>query len=53
MSGNPCHSELGNGGESRGAGSARRGGSASSDGAARNSSRYAFQNVPKKPCDIG
>src|ERR1700738_2373380 len=48
MSGNPCHSELGNGGESKGDVSARRGGSGSFEGASLNSSTYALNNLPKK-----
>src|SRR2546421_11843993 len=48
MSGNPCHSELGNGAESKGAGSARRGGSGSFEGVSLNSSMYAPKNLEKK-----
>src|SRR5215813_14668421 len=48
MSGKPCHSELGNGGDSKGAGRARRGGSGSFDGVSLNSSTYALKNRPKK-----
>src|SRR2546427_10734630 len=48
MSGKPCHSEAGNGGESRGAGSARRGASGSFEGVSLSSSTYAPKNLEKK-----